>query len=160
MHTVDTDGAPLPQVIYTSPLARCLQTSFYVFSTLMESHDMEFNPLVKKKLRERFTLHTCDKRRPRAWMKENYSTYSIEEGFTEKDPFGARDWEESDNEHMARKQAALGEIFSSDTHEFIALTVHWFAIRSILLACNAKPIRVRQGSSIAILVRGERLEKA
>lgn len=158
MGAVDGDGVPLPQKIYTSPLARCLQTSFHGFSTLMESHGKGFHPTVKEKLRERFTVHTCDKRRKRSWIGENYPGYPLEDGFAEDDPFGARDYPEEDEEHMARKQAGLEEIFSTDANEFIALTVHSYAIWSILMACNAEPFRVREGSSIAILVRGERKE--
>lgn len=157
MDLIDTHGAPLPQTIYTSPLARCLQTTNYAFRSLMESHGQAFHPIVKEKIRERFTVHTCDKRRPRSWIEKMYPDYRPEESLAEADPYGDRDYPEEDDEHKARKQAALEEVFSSDENEFIELTMHSYAIRSTLMACNARHFRVREGSSIAILVRGEKI---
>ncbi|KAK5997481.1 putative phosphoglycerate mutase [Cladobotryum mycophilum] len=153
---VENDGIPLPQTLYTSPLARCLQTSYYIFSPLMEANKKPFRPIIKEKLRERYTLHTCDMRRPGTWIRENYPNYAIEEGFPEGDLFRSRDREETVEEHKARKHAALEDIFSSDTNEFVALTIHSYAIAAVLLACNAEPFQVREGSSIALLVRGEK----
>ncbi|KAI9147986.1 putative phosphoglycerate mutase [Paramyrothecium foliicola] len=153
---VDKDGAPLPEKHYTSSLARCLQTSRLAFSDLMESHGQPFRPTVKDNLRERYTLHTCDMRRPRSWIAENYPDYLIEEGMPEEDTFRKILHYETDEEHYARKQAVLSEIYSTDSNEFISLTVHSMAIQAIQAVCHAKNVHVREGSSIALLVRGER----
>ena len=156
MDLVDKDGAPLPEKHYTSSLARCLQTSKLVFTHLMESHGREFKPTVKDKLRERYTLHTCDMRRPRSWIAENYPDYIIEDGMPEEDGFRKILHYETDQEHEARKQAVLEEIFSTDNNEFISLTVHSMAIRAIQAVCDTHKFKVREGSTIALLVRGEK----
>jgi broad specificity phosphatase PhoE len=153
---VDRDGAPLPGKLYTSSLARCLQTSRLAFSNLMESHGRVFAPTVKDALRERYTLHTCDMRRPRSWIAENYPDYPIEDGMPEEDPLRTMDHYETHAEHEARKQAALEDIFNTDAEEFVSLTIHSMAIRAIQGVCGVSRHRVREGSTIALLVRGER----
>ncbi|KAF4980483.1 hypothetical protein FZEAL_3528 [Fusarium zealandicum] len=153
----DVDGAPLPEIIYTSPLARCLQTTSIVFPALMESHSAVFQPIVKELLRERITMHTCDFRRPRSWIAENYPDYVIEDGFTEEDGFGKEGRPETDEEHVERKHRALEDIFEdAGDSEFVSLTVHSFAIRAIQAAVGAGICKTREGTSIAMLVRGER----
>lgn len=154
---VSSEGLPLPQTLYTSPLHRCLQTTKLVFSSVTEERGERFRPIIKEKLRERMTLHTCDYRRPRSWIQQSYPEYVIEEGLSEEDHFGKDGHEETDEEHVARKQTVLEDIFSSDEHEFISLTVHSYAIRAIQGACKAKTFRTREGTSIAMLVKGERL---
>jgi broad specificity phosphatase PhoE len=156
---VDTHNAPLPQSHYVSPLARCLQTSSFVFKPLMASHDAEFSPLVKENLRERWTMHTCDKRRPRSWIEENWADkgYRIEDGFQEDDQLGRSERAETNAEHMQRKQKALEDIFDTDQGQFLSLTIHSIAIRTIFTLCGAPPYRVREGSSVGLLVKGERL---
>ncbi|KAM5377957.1 hypothetical protein ACJZ2D_004703 [Fusarium nematophilum] len=154
---IDVDGAPLPEVLYTSPLARCLQTTSLVFSSVMESHSAPFKPIVKELLRERITLHTCDFRRPRRWIAQSYPDYVIEEGFTEEDGFAKEGREEeTDGEHVRRKQQALEEIFEDARgKEVVSLTVHSYAIRAIQEAVGARACRTREGTSIALVVRGE-----
>ncbi|KAJ4175023.1 hypothetical protein NW754_005443 [Fusarium falciforme] len=146
-----------PEILYTSPLARCLQTTSLVFSSLMSSHSAEFQPLVKELLRERITMHTCDFRRSRTWIVESYPNYKIEEGFTEDDGFRKRSGPETEEEHVERKQRALEEIFEEARDiQFLSLTVHSYAIRAIQAAVGASVCRTREGTSLALLVRGER----
>lgn len=153
---IATDGAPLPQTLFTSPLARCLQTTEYIFGPLMVAHSQPFQPIVKELLRERITLHTCDLRRPASWIRENYPSYELEAGFAEADGFGRDGHAETDDEHVARKQAALEDVWSRECGDVVSLTVHSYAIRAIQAACGGKTCRTREGTSIAILVRGER----
>ncbi|RSL97033.1 hypothetical protein CEP52_011151 [Fusarium oligoseptatum] len=154
---INIDGAPLPEILYTSPLARCLQTTSLVFSSLMSSRSATFQPKVKELLRERITMHTCDFRRPRTWIAEKYPNYKIEEGFTEDDGFRKRSGPETREEHVERKQRALEEIFEeAKDSQFLSLTVHSYAIRAIQAAVGAGVCRTREGTSIALLVRGER----
>ncbi|GKU00926.1 phosphoglycerate mutase [Fusarium langsethiae] len=151
-------GAPHPQTFYTSPLARCLQTTNLVFSSLMVTQTPPQHPIVKELLRERITRHTCDYRRPRTWIAENYPSYQIEDGFEEEDQFTNRVEPETDEEHVVRKQRALEDIFNETPKdcEFISLTVHSYAIRAIQGAVGAGVCRTREGTSVALLVRGER----
>ncbi|KAK7431823.1 hypothetical protein QQZ08_001764 [Neonectria magnoliae] len=154
---IATDGAPLPQTLFTSPLARCLQTTQYIFGPLMEAHQRPFRPIVKELIRERMTLHTCDFRRPASWIRENYPAYALEPGFAEEDTFGRDGHAETDAEHVARKQKALEEVWDEDgCGAVVSLTVHSYAIRAIQEACGGRTCLTREGTSMAILVRGER----
>lgn len=154
-------GAPLPSTIYTSPLARCLQTTHYIFRPLFAQHSLPFNPLIKEGLRERMTLHKCDFRRPRSWITENYPDYTFEDGFKEEDEFGdgfgKRGQAETDAEHEQRKQKVLEEVWERDEGTFLELTVHSYAIRAVQGVVGMRAVRTREGTSIALLVRGERI---
>ncbi|KPM39636.1 hypothetical protein AK830_g6936 [Neonectria ditissima] len=136
---IATDGAPLPQTLFTSPLARCLQTTQYIFGPLMESHGRPFQPVVKELIRERMTLHTCDFRRPASWIRENYPAYALEPGFAEEDAFGRDGHAETDAEHVARKQRALEQVWDdAGCGEVVSLTVHSVSKMSFCRAINAK----------------------
>ena len=156
---------PSPQSIYTSPLARCLQTTQHLFfttptpltSTSASTSASYPQAVIKEGLRERYTLHTCDKRRPRAWIAASFPGWAaFEDGFAEEDPWRARTAAETDDEHVARKQLVLEELFDGDEGEFLALVVHSYAIRAIVAACQAELFRVKEGSTVVLLVKGER----
>ncbi|KAF6789411.1 phosphoglycerate mutase family protein [Colletotrichum sojae] len=152
------EGVPFPQSFYTSPLRRCLRTSDLVFRELVEERGQEFRPTVKEGLRERMTDHTCDKRSSRTWIAGAYPKYIIEPGFTEEDELWKADVFENTESHLARKQLVLEEIFSSDPSYFVSLTVHSYAISAIMNVGGQKKFRVREGSSIAVLVRGDKVD--
>ncbi|KAK1460205.1 phosphoglycerate mutase [Colletotrichum melonis] len=157
--TAEGEGVPLPESFYTSPLRRCLETSNLAFGPLVESRGAgrDFRPLVKEGLRERLTDHTCDKRSSRSWIEGAYPRYHIEPGFTEEDRLWKADRFETTEEHVARKQLVLEEIFSTDSGQFLSLTVHSYAISAILMVGGQEEFRVREGSSIALLVRGDKV---
>ncbi|KAF5864851.1 hypothetical protein ETB97_006077 [Aspergillus alliaceus] len=148
---------PLPDSLYTSPLTRCLETTKLVFAKPMEELGGQFRPIVKELLRERLTNHTCDKRSTRSCIASQYPSYVIEPGFSEQDFLWRSDHTESLDEHVARKQRVLEEIFSEDPSQFVSFTVHSYAISAILKVCGSEKFRVREGSTIALLVRGERV---
>ncbi|TDZ32549.1 putative phosphoglycerate mutase [Colletotrichum spinosum] len=152
-----TGGLPFPESFYTSPLRRCLETSRLVFGGLVEGRGREFRPLVKEALRERMTDHTCDKRSSKTWIEGAYPRYVVEPGFAEEDRLWKADVFETDESHYARKQVVLEEIFSTDPAQFVSLTVHSYAIAAILHVGGQDEFRVREGSSLALLVRGERV---
>ncbi|KAI8186378.1 putative phosphoglycerate mutase [Colletotrichum sp. SAR 10_65] len=151
------EGVPFPESFYTSPLRRCLETSKLVFGDLVESRGQQFGPVIKEGLRERMTDHTCDKRSSRTWIEGAYPKYIFEPGFTEEDQLWKADQFETTESHVARKQQVLDEIFSTDSSQFVSLTVHSYAIAAILRVGGQEEFRVREGSSIAVLVRGERV---
>ncbi|GKT44430.1 putative phosphoglycerate mutase [Colletotrichum spaethianum] len=127
-----TEKVPFPESFYTSPLRRCLETSKLVFGGLIEEKGQEFRPLIKEGLRERMTDHTCDKRSPKRWIESAYPKYIIEPGFSEEDQLWKADRFETTEEHIARKQQVLDEIFSTDANQFLSLTIHSYAISAIL----------------------------
>jgi len=157
LDAVSHEGVPLPSTLYTSPLARCLNTTRLAFSRIFQEQGVTFQPIIKESLRELVTDHTCDRRSNRSWIVENFPDYLVEPNFSEIDSlWTGKHWETRD-EHTARKQAVLEDIFSTDENAFIGLTVHSYAISAILRAVGLPEFRVREGSSIALLVKGERI---
>ncbi|PYI01124.1 putative phosphoglycerate mutase [Aspergillus sclerotiicarbonarius CBS 121057] len=148
---------PLPETVYTSPLARCLHTTKLMFSRAFAKQGRRLAPLVKEGLRERLTDHTCDKRSSVSWINRYYPSFLIEDGFSEEDQLWSPFLSETTEEHVVRKQGVLENIFERDPNPIIALTIHAHAIGAILRACGAeKEFHVQEGSTIALLVRGER----
>lgn len=152
------DKIPLPGTIYTSPLARCLETTRLVFDPLCKSYRVPFQPVIKELLRERLTDHTCDRRSNKTWIMEEYPNYAIEPNFSEDDLLwtGTGRWETAE-EHMARKQILLEDIFETDSGTFLSLTTHSYAISAMLGILGLEEFRVREGCTIALLVQGERV---
>lgn len=155
--SITKEKVPLPGKFYTSPLARCLETTRLAFCDIA---GQPFQPTVKELLRERLTDHTCDKRSTRTWIQDHYPSYIIEPGFTEEDILWRPDrWEPTD-EHVARKQKVLEDIFSSDDSHFISITMHSIAMSAILQACGAEKFGIAPGSTLVLVVRGEKVGEA
>ncbi|KAI1115903.1 histidine phosphatase superfamily [Nemania sp. NC0429] len=151
------DGVPLPSILYTSPLARCLEFTKLVYGPVMQRSNLSFAPIVKEGLRERLTDHTCDKRSSRSWISANYPEYILEPSFTEADELWQADRWESDADHQARAQTVLEEVFKNDAASFISLTTHSYAISAILSVIGAEVFRVSEGAIVTLLVKGVRL---
>lgn len=154
---VRDEGCPLPETLYTSPLARCLETTKLVFHDVFCDMGCAFKPVVKEMLRETIADHTCDHRSSRSWIETNYPSYAIESGFSEEDQLWSPNCSETKDEHVARKRRVLEDIWASDTGTFLALTIHSGAISALLRACGSDTLHVREGSTIAVLVAGTRL---
>lgn len=155
---IENKGFPLLDTIYTSPLARCLETAKLVFQDVMERQGKPFRPKVKELLRERLTDHTCDRRRSSKWIKSTYPDYELEAEFADEDILWHSDRYESDAEHMARTHRLFEDIFSSESGTFIGLVTHSFALSSILQVIRAPMFRVSEGVMIAFLVRSQRID--
>lgn len=102
-------------------------------------------------------MHTCDKRHPRSWIQEQWPEYILGDDVTEEDLLGNMGSEETVNLSVLRLRQELEELFKMDEGHFISLTTHSQAISSLMVACDAEPPRLREGTTIAVLVRGEML---
>ena len=111
-------------------------------------------------LREQLTDHTCDRRSSLTHIKSLFPDFEVEDGFTETDELWKADKWEALKNHCERKQRVLEEIFAGDKGSFLSLTVHSMAIAVILHVCGAEMFRVREGTSIGILVRAEEVSEA
>ena len=152
-------GAPFPDTIYSSPLTRCLQTTKHIWAPICQSRGAPFHPLIKELLREQITDHTCDRRSPRARLAEDFPEFLFEEGFAETDTLWRADRWEPLPEHCARKQAVLEDLFRRDEGACLSLSVHSFAIAVIMAVCDAEMYRVREGTSLALLVKAEEVDE-
>jgi broad specificity phosphatase PhoE len=153
----ENDMIPLPGTIYTSPLARTLETTRLVFANVIENHGAHFQSIVKELLRERLTDHTCDRRSTLSWIKEHYPDYIIGRGLSEDDVLWSSSCEETAEEHVTRKQRLLEDMFENDRNAFVELTTHSYAISAILEAVSMAGFRDSEGSSVAMLVKAERI---
>lgn len=151
---------PLPETIYTSPLTRCLETTKLVYSPVLTKHNRPLQPIVKELLRERLTDHTCDKRSSRSSIESRYPGYVIEPGFQKEDVMWKADAFETADEHTARMQHLLEDIFANDEAQFISLTTHSYAISAILEAVGAPHFWVSEGAVVPLLVKAEKIHAA
>lgn len=150
-------GFPVPDTLYTSPLARCLETTKLVFKDVIEGQGRPFRPAVKELLRERLTDHTCDRRRASKWITATYPEYELEVAFADEDVLWHADRSESSAENIVRTQRLLEDIWEENSGAFIALVTHSFALSSMLEVIHAPHFRVGEGVMTAFLVKGQRL---
>lgn len=152
---------PLPERHYTSPLARCLETTRLGFSGLEPgSADRPFRPVViKELLRERLGRHTCDRRSTRSWIQSHYPEFEIEAGFAENDELWDPDRRETPGEHVVRIKKLLDDVFSTDDAELISFTAHSGTIRALYTAIGHREVWVGPGAMVPVLVKAE-LEEA
>ncbi|KAK7946149.1 uncharacterized protein PG986_010470 [Apiospora aurea] len=156
------NGMPIPGTIYTSPMVRCLETTELIYSDVLRENGRNIQPVIKENLRERLTNHTCDRRRTRSSIEKNFPKFYFEPGFKEEDTlWRARSTDgsttaETDDEHTARKQRLLEDIFDTDNSHFISLTTHSYAISGILASVGSPPLRVKEGSMLAMLIKAEK----
>lgn len=126
------ENIPTPQSYYTSPLSRCLETAQITFTGLDLPSQYPFIPKVKELFREAIGVHTCDRRRSRTFIHENYPTYTFETGFAENDPLWDPITRETESAEDARSKTVLDDVFSHDDNTYISITSHSGTISSIL----------------------------
>ena len=151
-----TDDIPTPGHIYSSPLRRCLRTTMLAFAPFLDSQATPPPPsiplTIKEKLRERLGVHTCDRRSSKTWIAAAYPAFEIESGFAEEDELWVPDRRETIEEHAVRSRELLGEIFSGDASDVVALTAHSGAIMALFVATGWKQIPVAAGAVYPLLV--------
>lgn len=111
--------------------------------------------MVKEDLRERLGVHTCDQRRTRTWIHEKYPSYQIEDGFSEQDELWKSDVRESLEEHVARINKVLHDIFEKDEEMVITLTAHSGTIRALYAAIGHREVWVDAGAMVPVLIKAE-----
>ncbi|EEA26015.1 putative phosphoglycerate mutase pmu1 [Talaromyces marneffei ATCC 18224] len=169
---IDEEKIHTPDAYYVSPLTRCLQTVDITFSGLDMPHpSAEFKPIVKELLREGISIHTCDNRRSKTYIRNLYPEWTIEEGFTENDEYWNGISEETSSSQAIRSKKALDQIFTelnnveeSDCEPagdnlFVSVTSHSGEISSLLSVLGHRPFRLATGAVIPVLVRAETMKK-
>lgn len=148
---------PAPDSYYTSPMYRCLQTASLTWSDIPLPADKPFKPLIKELVREVLGEHTCDKRSTRTVIHQAFPDFPIEDGFAEEDELWRADHRETHEEHDARNQALLDDIFAHDDHEVLSLTSHSGTIASILRVLGHREFKLPTGGMIPVLVKATRV---
>lgn len=144
---------PAPEGYYVSPLFRCLQTAHLTFAGLELPAERGFRPVVKEMLREVMGEHTCDRRSSRTVIHEAFPDWGIEGGFKEEDELWRADHRETHEEHDARSQALLDEVFANDQSLVLSFTAHSGTIASLLRVVGHREFRLPTGALIPVLVK-------
>ncbi|KAB5539561.1 histidine phosphatase superfamily, partial [Coniochaeta sp. 2T2.1] len=151
---------PAPESYYTSALSRCLVTANLSFSDLPLPASRPFVVTVKEFLREGISMHTCDRRRSKSYIRDLFPSYKFEEGFAEDDPLWTGTTAEDEGSEFARSKVALDEIFAEDEATWISVTSHSGEIRSLLKVLGHREWSLGTGQSVPVLVKAERLARA
>ena len=151
-----TNGIPLPQSYYVSPLDRCLATARHTFAGLALPNERAYKPVVKEMVREVLGVHTCDQRSTKKEILDRYPEATFEEGFTEGDELWQEEHRESDEEIDVRIRGLLDDVFANDKGEVISFTSHSGAIASFLRVLGHRTFRLATGAVIPVLVKAER----
>ena len=151
---IDNQKIPTPGSYYTSPLSRCLATANITFSGL-SGLSRPFVPTVKEFLREGISIHTCDHRSNKTYIRNTYPEYRFEHGFKEFDEQWNGVTAEPSNAQDARSQAALNDIFRGRAR-YISITTHSGEAASILRVLGHQPFSLSTGAVIPVLVEAVR----
>jgi broad specificity phosphatase PhoE len=157
-HEMDVQNIPTPEAFYTSPLARCLETAKLTFDGLGLP---KFMPVVKEYLREGISLHTCDHRSNKTWIKSTYPSYKIEDDFTEYDGLWNGITAESSTAQDLRSKVVLDSIFGGSSCKsqstYISITSHSGEIASILRVLGHRTFSLSTGAVIPVLVKVDKI---
>ncbi|TKX24835.1 hypothetical protein C1H76_3010 [Elsinoe australis] len=145
-----------PSSFYVSPLTRCLQTAEDEWRNLTLPRGYEFRPLVKERLREGISIHSCDRRHPRRDIAAAFPRVRFEKGFSEEDPLWSGVEAETSKAQDERSAALLDDVFGSDEAQVISFTSHSGEIASLLRVVGHRVWGLATGEVLPVVVRAER----
>jgi broad specificity phosphatase PhoE len=152
-HEIEVEKMTPPQSYYTSPMARCLATANITFGGLDLQYP--FIPTVKELLREGISIHTCDHRSNKTWIRETYPEFKIEKHFNEYDGLWNGVTAEEESAHQKRMLTFLDDVFTHDHNTWISFTSHSGTIRTILEVIGHQSFNLATGSVIPVLVEAK-----
>ncbi|KAF5851060.1 hypothetical protein GGP41_010735 [Bipolaris sorokiniana] len=158
-HLIQDEKISPPQSFYTSPLYRCLETAKFTFEGVKLPSKTRFVPVIKELLREGISAHTCDRRRTKSFIRENFPYFKFEKGFAEDDPYWTELFAEPRTNQDARSKAVLDDIFSNDDSTYISITSHSGEISSLLRVLGHREFRLSTGAVIPVLLKVTTLNK-
>ncbi|KAI0867776.1 phosphoglycerate mutase-like protein [Hypoxylon argillaceum] len=147
---------PVPQICYTSPHARCLETTKVAYQGIHSLEDRRFKPTVKEMLRERSGVHTCDRRRPKSWIASHYPEYDIESGLTEEDELWSATVRETESDVERRVKILLDDIFSTSNASILSFTAHSGLIHGLHAITKHRDVWVAPGAMVPFLIKATR----
>ena len=166
---IDEQRIHTPDRYYVSPLTRCLRTARLTFQGLrLPKHAARFQPVVLENLREGVSIHTCDHRSNKTYIKREFPEVRIEPGFTECDELWNGVTSETPDAQDARSLTVLdqlwnGDIFGKhwghrrdDDDLFISITSHSGEIASLLRVLKHREFRLQTGGVLPVLVKTEK----
>lgn len=106
-------------------------------------------------MREGISIHTCDHRRSRSYIRANFPSYHIEAGFSEYDNLWDGVSAETSDAQDARSKKWLDEVFVTDDHTWISVTSHSGEIASTLRVLGHQEFPLNTGAVIPVLVKAQ-----
>lgn len=159
----------LPDVFFTSPMRRCLETFIGSWGDVVSKNNNNDSTIpvhVVENLRERLGENACDKRVPHSEVVGEYQHYKTdggdvihwhyEPGYPEEDQLWLQDHRETDAELDERLHAGLSQIFSqlNSDQRFISITCHSGVIQSILRNLGHPPVNnLDTGKVVCVVVK-------
>lgn len=154
--SIETENVPIPDVFYCSPLRCCLQT-LQLSSYFAMQGSISPRQIVKEGLRDRFGVTTHDQRSSKSWIKKNYPTFTLEDGFTQVDELWKPDIRESLENQMTRVSRLLDDVFNDSTSMFVSLTTHCQLVSTLMIVTGGERLPVLPGKMYTLFVAGQNL---
>ncbi|KAA1082522.1 hypothetical protein PGT21_005982 [Puccinia graminis f. sp. tritici] len=154
--------APLPELFILSPLSRAIETMLItgVWKHVVNHSEYNEKPqpkiIVAEKWRENIGLHTCDQRRSKQSISNDFPIVEFENGFNDHDLLWTQDLQETDQQLDIRIRAALTNVFldpMSWNLTYISITAHSGVISSLLRVLGHRPWPTETGGMIPLVVR-------
>ncbi|KAM3554006.1 hypothetical protein MY1884_006361 [Beauveria asiatica] len=154
-------GMPLFESYYSSPLTRCVQTAQGTFAGLALPAARPFAPVIKELFRESISIHTCDHRSNKTYIRSIAPQFTFEAGFTEQDELwrGKQGEGETSDGQKARNKVVLDDVFTNDANTWISVTSHSGEIASLLSVLNHRKFGLQTGQIIPVLVKAEIVDR-
>ncbi|KAI5197062.1 phosphoglycerate mutase family protein [Aureobasidium subglaciale] len=150
---------PAPEIYYTSPFYRCLQTSWLSFHDLPLPSSRPFTPIVVEGLRETNGVHTCDRRGPSSIIRADFPSYSLDPALPETDETWTPEYREKPTEHILREHAFLEKVWGErEGVQWVSFTAHSGTCAAVLGAVGHRRFGLPTGGVIPIVVKGEKLK--
>ncbi|KAF7314061.1 F-box domain-containing protein [Mycena chlorophos] len=147
-------GLPLPESLYCSPMTRAMQTQQITF----EGVDGLKPALIMEDCREEYGEHTCDKRRSKTYIQENFPQFDIEEGFSEEDELYTAEDRETPEHAAERARRVLEHVFTADAgRTVISITAHSGIINGFLRALGRPRYALPTGGILPVVVKATAL---
>ncbi|KAM3546357.1 hypothetical protein ARSEF1564_000632 [Beauveria bassiana] len=154
-------GMPFFESYYSSPLTRCVQTAQGTFAGLALPAARPFAPIIKELFRESISIHTCDHRSNKTYIRSIAPQFTFEAGFTEEDELwrGKQGEGETSDGQKARNKVVLDDVFTNDANTWISITSHSGEIASLLGVLNHRKFGLQTGQIIPVLVKAEVVQR-
>ncbi|ODV79586.1 phosphoglycerate mutase-like protein [Suhomyces tanzawaensis NRRL Y-17324] len=144
---VASDGVPIPQSYYVSPLRRTLQTWEILWSKLATTR-----PVIKELARETYGIGTESKRHNKEYLQRNYGFADFEAGFSQFDDRWVPDRHESSQHRKYRAQQLLNDIFLHDPSVVVSVVSHSGLIKSVLKVVHHRKWGLQTGQMVPVVV--------
>lgn len=148
------DTPPLPSKLFASPLSRALSTLEIAYKNICEETESgKRRSIVKEGFREHYGEHTCDQRRRRSAIHQDYPNAEFEVHFTEEDQLWTEQRESEDHlDH--RVQRALEDVWEDSDDTVIGLTSHSGVMQSLFRVTHHYSLNPSTGAIIPLIIKG------